>query len=323
MIYMERRIKQLVLLVVLAIIAVSALYAYTHPELLGRVPKQPAEVGRLKIATTSSLYDPGLIEMMAGKFQEKYNYTVHIPVHAGSGIAFQNGQRGDVDLLLVHDPAAEKKFLDSGDGLERRCFAYNYFYIIGPADDPAGIKGMNATQGFRAILEKGEKDSNAVKFISRGDSSGTHSKEKLLWKGAGYNYSDVNSSGPWYIEAGQPMGATLLMANEKQAYTLTDSSTFLAYKANLTIVPLITGGDELLNVYKAIAVSPKKHPGVNCEMANKFIDFLVSQEGQQIISTYGEDKYSQPLYFAASGNCDLIGCSKEECAVPALASCAA
>ena len=306
---MERRyLRQLVLLVALAMIAVSA---------------ASAEESRLKVATTSSLFDTGLVELMAEQFEGMYNTTVHIPAHAGSGIAFQYGQRGDVDLLLVHDPAAEKKFIDSGDGLERRCFAYNYFYIVGPAGDPAGIKGLNATQALRAIMEKGEEEPDKVMFVSRGDNSGTHSKEKILWKGAGYNYSAVNASGPWYIDAGQPMGATLVMANEKQAYTLTDMSTFMAFKANLTIVPLIEGGAELLNVYKAIAVNPRKHPGVNCEMANKFIDFLVSEDGQKIISTYGEDKYGKPLYFAAAGSCDLIGCPKRECAAAAAASCAA
>ena len=306
---MERRyLRHLVLLAVLAMIAVSA---------------ASAEESRLKVATTSSLFDTGLVELMAEQFEGMYNTTVHIPAHAGSGIAFQYGQRGDVDLLLVHDPAAEKKFIDSGDGLERRCFAYNYFYIVGPAGDPAGIKGLNATQALRAIMEKGEEEPDKVMFVSRGDNSGTHSKEKLLWKGAGYNYSDVNASGPWYIDAGQPMGATLLMTNEKQAYTLTDMGTFMAYQGNLTIGPLITGGDELLNVYKAIAVNPRKHPGMNCELANKFIGFLVSEDGQKIIGAYGEDKYGQPLFFAASGNCDLIGCPKEECATPATASCTA
>jgi tungstate transport system substrate-binding protein len=306
---MERRyLRKLALFVALAMIAVSA---------------AAAEEGRLKIATTSSLFDTGLIELMADQFEGMYNTTVHIPAHAGTGIAIQFGERGDVDLLLVHDPAAEKKFLDSGDGLERRCFAYNYFYIVGPASDPAGIKGLNATQAFQAILEKGKTEPDKVMFVSRGDNSGTHSKEKLLWKGAGYNYSLVNASGPWYIDTGQPMGATLVVTSEKQAYTLTDMSTFMAYKGNLSIVPLVEGGDELLNVYKAIAVNPAKHPGVNCELANKFIDFLVSEEGQKIISTYGEDKYGQPLFFAAAGNCDLIGCPKEECAVPAVASCAA
>jgi len=306
---MERKcLKKLALLAAMAMIAISV---------------AAADEDRLRIATTSSLYDTGLLELISQQFEEMYNLPVHIVAHAGTGIAIQFGERGDADLLLVHDPAAEKKFLDSGDGLERRCFAYNYFYIVGPATDPAGIKGLNATQAFRTLLEKGDKEPDKVMFVSRGDNSGTHSKEKLLWKGAGYNYSEVNASGPWYIDTGQPMGATLVVTNEKQAYTLTDMSTFMAYKGNLSLVPLIEGGDELLNVYKAIAVNPGKHPGVNCEMANKFIDLLVSPEGQQIISTYGEDKYGQPLFFAASGNCDLIGCPKEECAVPAAASCAA
>jgi tungstate transport system substrate-binding protein len=118
------------------------------------------------------------------------------------------------------------------------------------------------------------------------------------------------------------MGATLMMANQKSAYTLTDMSTFKAYQGNLSIVPLIEGGDELLNVYVAIAVNPKKHPGVNCELANQFINFLTSDEGQQIIATFGEDKYGQPLFFPAKGNCELIGCSAAECAAPTSASCA-
>jgi tungstate transport system substrate-binding protein len=281
-----------------------------------------AQEERLKIATTSSLFDTGLIEFMAQKFEEKYNATVHIPAHGGTGIAIQFGERGDVDLLLIHDKVREIKFVEDGHGLERRCFAYNYFYIVGPKDDPAGIKGMSASQALATIMEKGLKDPDKVKFISRGDESGTHAREKLLWTDAGYNYSQVNTSGPWYIEAGSPMGATLIMANEKQAYTLSDMSTFMAFKGNLTIVPLIEGGDELLNVYVAIAINPAKHPGVNCELANKFIDYLVSDEGQQIISTFGEDQYGQPLFFTAKGNCDLIGCSAAECAAPTSASCA-
>jgi tungstate transport system substrate-binding protein len=145
----------------------------------------------------------------------------------------------------------------------------------------------------------------------------------VLWKNAGYNYSEVNTLE--LVCGGRPgnMGATLMMANEKQAYTLSDMSTFMAFEGNLTIVPLIEGGDELLNVYVAMAVNPEKHPGVNCEMANEFINFLVSDEGQEIIATFGEEQYGQPLFFPAKGNCELIGCSAEECAVPTSASCAA
>jgi len=161
-----------------------------------------------------------------------------------------------------------------------------------------------------------------VKFVSRGDNSGTQAREILLWKNAGFNYSLVNNSGPWYIDAGQGMGATLNIANEKQAYTLSDISTFMAYQGNLTLVPLIEGGNDLLNVYVAMAVNPKKHPNVNCALANEFINYLVSKEGQDLIASYGKDKYGKALFSAARGNCTLIGCSDGECASPTNASCA-
>jgi tungstate transport system substrate-binding protein len=277
--------------------------------------------GHLKIATTTSLYETNLLEALETVFEAKYNVSVDT-ISGGTGIAIQFGERGDVDLLLVHDKDREAKFVQDGYGLERRCIAYNYFYILGPKDDPAGIKGLNATAAFETIMTKGLSDP-MIKFVSRGDNSGTHAREKLLWKKAGHNYSAVNKSGPWYLEAGSGMGATLNMANEKQGYTLSDMSTFMAYKGNLTIVPLVEGGEELLNVYVAIAINPKKHPSTNCELANKFIDFLVSEEGQSIIAGFGDEKFGQPLFFKAAGACDIIGCSPEICATPATASCAA
>ncbi len=172
-------------------------------------------------------------------------------------------------------------------------------------------------------------DPDSVKFVSRGDDSGTHAREKLLWKNAGYNYSDVynnseaNSTKSWYIDAGQGMGATLNMASELQAYTLTDMSTFMSYQGNLSLISLIEGGDELLNVYVGMVVNPEEHPGVNCALANEFIDYLVSEEGQDLIASFGTEKFGKPLFFPARGNCDVIGCSEEECAVPTAAACAA
>lgn len=276
---------------------------------------------RLKLATTTSLQDTGLLDVIKDKFDEKYNVSLDV-VSGGTGIAIQYGERGDVDVLIVHDKERELKFIKDEQGLERRCIAYNYFYLVGPKDDPAGVKGMNASQALASIMKKGKADPSKVMFVSRGDNSGTHAREKLLWKKAGYNYSAVNSSGPWYIEAGQGMGATLNIANEKQAYTLSDMSTFMAYQGNLTLVPIIEGGSDLLNVYVAMTVNPKKHPGVNCQLANEFINYLVSDEGQDLIASYGTEKFGRPLFSAARGNCELIGCSATECAVPSSASCA-
>jgi tungstate transport system substrate-binding protein len=281
-----------------------------------------AEGERLRLSTTTSLQDTGLLDLIKERFDETYDVSLDV-VSGGTGIAIQYGARGDVDVLLVHDKVRELKFIEDGHGLERRCIAYNYFYVVGPRDDPAGIKGMNASQALAKIMTKGEADPSSVMFVSRGDNSGTHAREKLLWKNAGLDYSQVNSSGPWYVDAGQGMGATLNMANEKQAYTLSDMSTFMAYQGDLTLVPLIEGGDDLLNVYVAMAVNPEKHTNVNCNLANEFINYLVSDEGQDLIAGYGMEKFGQPLFSPARGNCELIGCSDAECAAPTTASCAA
>ena len=153
-----------------------------------------AEGERLRLATTTSLQDTGLLDVIKDKFDEKYNVSLDV-VSGGTGIALQYGERGDVDVLIVHDKARELKFIEDGQGLERRCIAYNYFYLVGPEDDPAGVKGMNVSMAMAKIMEDGLADPAKVMFISRGDDSGTHAREKLLWKRAGYDYSAVNSSG--------------------------------------------------------------------------------------------------------------------------------
>lgn len=270
---------------------------------------------KLKVATTTSLYDTKLLDVLEQRFEEIYGIKMDV-VSGGTGIAIQHGERGDVDLLLVHDKAREIDFIEKGYGLYRRCFAYNYFYLIGPKDDPVGLAGINAPSAFSAIMKAGMNNPNNVKFISRADNSGTHSKEKAIWKKSGINSTTINTTGNWYVEAGQGMGATLMMANEMSAYTLSDMSTYMAYSGNLTIVPLIKEDADFLNVYSAIPINPAKNKGVNCEVANKFVDFLVSDEGQKLISEYGESQYGQPLFFPARGNCDLIGCNETECASP-------
>lgn len=287
-----------------------------------------AEGERLRLATTTSLQDTGLLDLIKDEFDQSHNVSLDV-VSGGTGIAIQYGERGDVDVLLVHDKVRELKFIEEGHGLERRCIAFNYFYLVGPENDPAGIQGMNASAALAAIMAKGMEDPDSVKFVSRGDDSGTHAREKLLWKNAGYNYSDIynnsesNSTKSWYVDAGQGMGATLNMASELQAYTLTDMSTFMAYQGNLNLTSLIEGGDDLLNVYVGMVVNPEEHAGVNCALASEFIDYLVSDEGQDLIASFGMEKFGKPLFFPARGNCELIGCSEEECAVPTIASCAA
>ncbi|MCX8207547.1 MAG: substrate-binding domain-containing protein [Methanothrix sp.] len=258
---------------------------------------------RLRIATTTSLYDTKLLDTLESRFEEKYGKEVDI-ISGGTGFALEQGRRGDVDLLLVHDKEREMEFIAEGYGTERRCFAYNYFYILGPADDPAGVKGMNASGAFRRIADAGERDPD-VRFVSRGDNSGTHARERLLWKSAG-----IEPAGRWYLESGQGMGATLIMADEKRAYTLTDMSTYMAFAGNLSLVPLVIEGEELLNVYAAIPVSASKH----LDLAENFVEFLLSREGQDIIAGYGKDSYGRAMFYPASGHCAEIGCNASECA---------
>lgn len=263
---------------------------------------------RFKIATTTSLYDTGLWYYLEPMFEEKYNVEMDI-VYAGTGIALEYGRRGDVDAVIVHDPAAEDKFIAEGYGINRRYFAYNFFIIAGPPSDPADIKDMSPEDAFKKIAEEGQKNPDEVKFISRGDNSGTHSKEKLIWSRAGFKYEDIQKSGPWYVEAGKGMGPCLLMANEEEAYLLADISTFSAYKSKLDLVTLVEQGEIFLNVYAAMAINPDKIKTAKIQIANNFINWLISDEIQQVIGSYGVAEYGRPLFYpTAGGGCELPGC---------------
>ncbi len=253
----------------------------------GAEPLPPQQ--RLRMATTTSLYDTGLWGYLEPLFEKKYGVEVDI-IYAGTGIALEYGRRGDVDVITVHSKTHEEQFVAEGYGVERVPFAYNYFLIVGSENDPASIKGMSPEDALKKLMETG-----SASFVSRGDDSGTHGKEKAIWKQAGYDY-EVVTQAEWYIEAGRGMGPTLLMASEEQAYTLSDIGTFLAYKGKLDLEPMIDKGDILLNVYSAIAINPEKMPKTNIEIANNLINFLTSPEIQELIGNYGVKEYGMQLF---------------------------
>jgi tungstate transport system substrate-binding protein len=270
----------------------------------------------LRIATTTSLYDTGLLDALTPAFEQEHNAVVQI-VSAGTGKALEYGQRGDVDILMVHDRARENTFLDDGYGINRRVVAYNYFVIVGPESDPAGIAGMQPEDAFITLREQGMAGAEDVVFVSRGDNSGTHAKEKAIWQSAGLDYAtDVQQSGAYYVEAGSGMGATLVMANEKQAYTLSDIGTYLAYQGDLSLVPVVDEGDILLNIYSVMEINPARHPGVNSSIAQEWINYLVTDDVQQQIAEFGVKEYGKPLFNSAVGKADLMGVPAGECATP-------
>ena len=250
---------------------------------------------RVRVATTTSLYDTGLWTYLKPMFEEQYNLHLDI-TSQGSGAAVNLSKTGDVDVMAVHSKAAELQFVADGYGVERIPFAYNYFVIVGPASDPAGISGMNASNAFKQIATLG-----TTQFISRGDNSGTHTKEQAIWKAAGFNYSDIQTE-PWYVSAGSGMGATLLMASEMGAYTLSDKGTYLSYAGNLSLSIIVESASDLLNVYSVIAVNQSRFPWVNAPGANYLIEFMTSNETQQLIGEYGVAQYGESLFYPCAGD---------------------
>lgn len=251
---------------------------------------------RLRVATTSSLYDTGLWALLEPIFEEKYGVELDV-LYANTGIAIEYGKRGDVDAIAVHDKTRELQFIADGYGTQRNVFAYNYFVIVGPESDPAGLKELSPEDAFKKLAE-----SKAYSFISRGDDSGTYSKEKAIWKSAGYEYTDVENSGSWYVEAGRGMGPTLIMAGELGGYTLSDIGTFLAFKAETGLVSIVDTGSIMLNVYSVIPVNPETITTVNADMAQNLVDFMVSDEVQKLIGEYGVNDYGQALFTPCAGN---------------------
>lgn len=242
------------------------------------------------LATTTSTQDSGLLDVLVLLFEKKTGYTVKT-IAVGTGQSLALGDRGEADVVLVHAPSLELKYVAEGSLINRRLVMHNDFILAGPPDDPAGIKGMKkAADALRKIAE------HRARFVSRGDNSGTHAKEKALWKAAG-----TTPKGSWYIESGQGMGATLTIASEKQAYTLTDRATYLAFQKRIQLAVLLEGDAPLLNIYHVMEVNPAKHPRVNAAGGKAFADFMVSPETQAVIKTFGVEKYGQPLFFPDAG----------------------
>ncbi len=234
-----------------------------------------ADVQRLKMATTTSTDNSGLLAVLNPPFEKKYNVKLDV-ISVGTGKAIRLGKNGDVDLIFVHAPGAEKKFVDEGYGVEREPVMHNDFVIVGPTNDPVGLKSAkNIDEAMPKLLDKKRI------FISRGDDSGTHKKEKNLWNKAGGVPSDE-----WYLAVGQGMGIVLRIADDKEAYTLTDRGTYLAYKNKMKLRVLFENDKALFNPYHVIMVNPDKHPHTRIDLARKYSEFIRSEEGQGLIRNF-------------------------------------
>ena len=251
----------------------------------------PAGQRNIILATTTSTQDSGLLDVLIPLFEKKTGYFVKT-IAVGSGQAMVMGQKGEADVLLVHSPDAEEKFMAAGYGVNRRLVMHNDFIIVGPPVDRGGIKGTkSAGAAFKRIA--GAK----ALFMSRGDNSGTDAKEKAIWKAAGI----APEGQKWYQQTGLGMGQTLNVASEKQTYTLADRGTYLALAKRLDLVILVEGDRDLLNIYHVIEVNPARWPKVNAGGARAFADFMVSPETQAVIRMFGVDKFGSPLFFPDAG----------------------
>jgi len=255
--------------------------------LAGAAAAQPRAV---VLATTTSTQDSGLLELLVPMFEKESGYSVRT-VAVGTGQALALGDRGEADVVLVHAPALEREYLARGHLVNRRLVMHNDFVVVGPPGDPAGITGM-----VRVAAALGRIAARGARFVSRGDESGTHAKEKALWRAAG-----LTPRGDWYIESGQGMGTTLVLASEKGAYTLSDRATYLAFRRRLRLDVVVERDALLLNVYHVLEVDPTRFPRVNGAGGRAFADFLVSPRIQAVIGRFGAERYGQPLFVPDAG----------------------
>jgi len=243
----------------------------------------------IRCSTTTSVNDSGLMAYLEPLFEAETGYDVLITSN-GTGAAIALGESGDADVLLVHAKASEEEFVAAGFGIERIPFMFNYFVIAGPVNDPAEIAASeSAAAAFEKIAAKGSS------FVSRGDDSGTHKAELKIWTALGN--TPVAGTDKWYISAGKGMGDCLTMADELNAYVLTDKATFLSMKTNLELGILLAEGEDMKNTYSLIACNPEKHAGINAEGAQAFIDWMTKQDTLDKIAAFGIQEYSEALFY--------------------------
>jgi len=256
------------------------------------LPPLAAQSHDVLLATTTSTRDAGLLDSLLPVFERQTHYTVKV-IAVGSGQALAMGRRGDADVVLSHAPEAERALVDSGYFVRRRIVMHNEFLIVGPARDPAGLRGLiDPVAAFRSLVER------RGTFVSRGDQSGTHQREQLLWKRAGFLSPP---RGEWYIESGQGMGATLQLADEKHGYTLTDRATYLTWRDKLQLFPMVEGDSLLYNVYHVLELNPKNASRINAVGGKALADFLVAPETQRLIGEYGKSRFGQSLFVPDAG----------------------
>ena len=253
-------------------------------------PLAAGQPGTVILSTTTSTQDSGLLDVLVPMFEKRSGLSVK-PISVGTGQALALAARGEADVTLAHAPAVEKRYVAEGKLSNRRLVMYNDFVVVGPTDDPARISGeAKAVEALRRIA------ATPSRFVSRGDRSGTHALELDLWKQAG-----IPPAGPWYLESGQGMGATLGIANDRRAYTISDRGTWLALGRRIDLPVLVEKDRWLLNVYSVMQVSPANGPRVNAAGGKAFADFMVSPEAQAVIRTFGVEKYGQPLFVPIAG----------------------
>ena len=238
------------------------------------IDETPLADAVLKVASTTSTRDSGLLDILLPEFERANHCRVDL-IAVGTGAALTLGEAGDVDAILVHARAAEEKFMDAGHGVRHEPFMHNFFIIAGPTDDPAAARGSDAVAAMQKIAD------GKHRFVSRGDDSGTHQREQSLWQKLGCRPEWDN-----FVESGQGMGPTLIMADEMNAYVLTDEGTWLKQSEKFQLVPLVRGADNLKNSYSVIVVNPAQHSAVNSKLASKFADFLISKQAQKLIANY-------------------------------------